>query len=327
MSDTMLSVVIPIYCEEEVIPALHERLSAVLDGLDVTAEIVYVDDGSTDGSLARLKALAGKDTRVKVIELARNFGLPAAVTAGLASAGGDAVVLMDGDLQDPPELIPMMVQKWREGYQVVNALKRRRPEFLLKRVAFRAFYALFRGLADVDLPVGCGLFSLMDRKVAEHLCGLRERHRFIPALRQWVGFKQYSLTFDREERYAGKPRQSLAKLLRLGLDGIFSFSSRPLTLAFLFGLCLSALSMAGIVTIVCIKLFTDAAIPGWASNMVTTLFMGGVQLTVLGIVGEYIGRIYNEVKDRPLYVVKSITGGGGEPEEDEAGPDPNSPAT
>ena len=325
MKDEMLSVVIPMYCEEEVIPALYERLSRALEQTRMRAEIIFVDDGSEDRTAEELRALAASDPRVKVVELSKNFGLAAAVTAGLDRARGDAVVLMDGDLQDPPELIPELVARWRQGYQVVNAVKGRRPEHLPKRIAFRGFYALLGGLTELNLPMGCGLFSLMDRRVVRELLLMREQHRFVAGLRWWVGFRQCCITFDREKRYDGKPRQSLGKLVRLGLDAIFSFSSRPLTLALWLGFAISLLCLAGSATIVYIKLFTEAAIPGWTSNMVTTLFIGAVQLIMLGIVGQYIGRIYDEIKRRPLYIVKSITSGAAKGQKDEGSRDPDTP--
>ncbi len=321
MERKLLSVVIPMYCEQETVGPLYERLAAVLDGLDMAAEVIFVDDGSEDGTARALRRLARRDARVTAIELARNFGLNAAVTAGLDRANGDAVVLMDGDLQDPPELIPELIAKWREGYHVVNAVKDRRPERLPRRLAFRAFYGVFRALAELDLPVGCGLFSLMDRRVVRELRLLRERSRFVPGMRWWVGFRQCCVPFDRERRHAGRPRQTPGKLVRLATDAVFSFSSRPLTLALWLGLATALLSFGGIAAICYIKLFTDAAIPGWASNMVTTLFMGAVQLIVIGIVGQYIARIYEEVKRRPLYVVRSVTTGSQDGIDDERGGD------
>ncbi len=306
MKDELLSVVIPMYCEEDTVLPLYERLDAVLAGLDMRAEIVFVDDGSIDGTVGKIRSLAALDARVRCVELSRNFGLAAAVTAGLDNAGGDAVVLMDGDLQDPPELIPEMVEKWREGHQVVNALKGRRPESLPKRLAFRGFYAVMGRLTDLGLPPGAGLFSLMDRCVVRQLRLMREQHRFMAGLRWWLGFSQCTIVFDRERRYAGQPRQSLGRLVGMALDGILSFSSRPLMLALWLGFAIAALSTLGIATILYVKLATEAAIPGWASTMVTTLFMGAVQLIVLGILGAYVGRMYDEMKGRPIYVTKAV---------------------
>jgi dolichol-phosphate mannosyltransferase len=228
--------------------------------------------------------------------------------AGLDHAEGDAVILMDGDLQDPPEVIPELLKKWREGHDVVNALKGHRPEPFIKRIAFRSFYSFFRLFSDLDLPKGCGLFSLMDRRVLVVLRECREPHPFVPGLRRWVGFRQCSITYERQARYAGKPRQSVARLCRMAFDAVLSFSSRPLALALWFGVAISMACLVGCAIIVYTKLFTDAAIPVWAPNMVTILFIGGVQLIVLAVAGQYICRIYDAVKNRPNYVIKSITG-------------------
>ena len=301
-----ISVVIPVYNEVSNIPELHRRLFATLDHASVTAEVVYVDDGSTDRSLECLRQLADGDSRVSVVELSRNFGLHPAVMAGLNQARGKAVVIMDADLQDAPEILPSFLKKWREGYEVVYGIKTKRKENLVRRFLFSAFHQIQSYISNVPIPRDAGLFCLMDRRVVEELRQMLERNKYIPGLRAWVGFRQIGVECERDIRYAGKPRQTLARLIRLAMDGIISFSYLPLRLATYLGLVVAAGAFLVTGFVLYARLFTDKAILGWASITVSILFLGGIQLIMIGVLGEYIGRIYDEVKERPYYIVKSV---------------------
>lgn len=305
----LLSVVVPIKDEIETLPELSRRLADVLTGELSDAEIVFVDDGSSDGSARWIAERHADDARVKLVRLSRNFGHQAAVTAGLAHASGRAVVLMDGDLQDPPEVIPALVTTWREGNEIVHTVKTRRQESWPRRIAFRAFYRMIRSLSsETDLPVQAGLFSLLDRRVVDELSRLPERNRYLAGLRSWVGFRQAAVEYERDARWSGAPRVSVGRLFRLAFDGIFSFSNLPLRLATVLGLVVSLVAFLLMATILYLRLFTDLAILGWASLMTSILFLGGVILVTIGIIGEYTGRIYDEVKRRPLYVVAERVG-------------------
>jgi dolichol-phosphate mannosyltransferase len=304
----MYSVIIPIFNEEQTLPELHTRLMSATVGLDQPLEIILVDDGSRDASFTLMSAMHTKDPRVKVIRLSRNFGHQIAITAGLELAQGDAVILMDGDLQDPPELLPRMVSFWKEGYHVVYAVKKSRRENALKRIAFKLFYRILYALSTIKIPMDAGNFSLMDRRVVEVLRAMPERNRYISGLRAWAGFRQTAIDYDREPRFAGKPQMSFRRLVQLALDGIFSFSNVPLRMAIYLGLTTAAASFAGALYVVYEKIFTNTAILGWASTIISILFMGGMILVTLGVIGEYISRIYEEVKKRPLYVIREKVG-------------------
>jgi dolichol-phosphate mannosyltransferase len=312
MSETprpLLSIVVPIKDEIETLPELTRRLSEVLVGELADAEIVFVDDGSRDGSARWVAERHRNDGRVRLVRLSRNFGHQAAVTAGLAHARGRAVVLMDGDLQDPPETIPALVARWREGNEIVHTVKTRRRESWPRRLAFGAFYRLIGAMShDTDLPAQAGLFSLLDRRVVDELDRMPERNRYLAGLRSWVGFRQGAVEYERDARFSGAPRVSVARLFRLAFDGIFSFSNLPLRLATLLGLTVSLAAFLLMITVVWLRLFTDRAILGWASLMTSVLFLGGVILVTIGIIGEYTGRIYDEVKRRPLYIVAERIG-------------------
>jgi dolichol-phosphate mannosyltransferase len=312
-----LSVVVPIKDEIDTLPELTRRLSDVLTGELSDSEIVFVDDGSADGSARWIADRHGDDPRVKLVRLSRNFGHQAAVTAGLAHTSGRAVVLMDGDLQDPPELIPALIEKWREGNEIVHTVKIRRQESWPRRIAFRVFYRMIRSVSETDLPLQAGLFSLLDRRVVDELERMPERNRYLAGLRAWVGFRQTALEYERDARWSGTPRVSVARLFRLAFDGIFSFSNLPLRLATMLGLVVSLAAFLLMATILYLRLFTDRAILGWASLMTSTLFLGGVILVTIGIIGEYTGRIYDEVKRRPLYVVAERVGLAGDAPEPE----------
>ncbi len=304
----MISVIIPIYNEEKTLPELHRRLTATLQPIGRAFEILFIDDGSRDNSFALMKDAHARDPRVKYVKLSRNFGHQIAISAGIDLATGEAVILMDGDLQDPPELLATMIDRWREGYQVVYTVKRTRKENRLKRLAFHAFYRLLHALSPIDIPMEAGNFSLLDRSVVEVLRSMPERNRYISGMRAWAGFRQIGIPYDRDARYAGKPGMSLRRLIELALDGIISFSKAPLRIAVYFGLLAAAIAFLGGLYVLSEKLFTDKAILGWASTIVSITFLGGLILMTLGVIGEYIGRIYDEVKRRPLYIIQE-TGG------------------
>ena len=304
----MYSIIIPIFNEEPTLPELHSRLMTATAGVNEPFEVILVDDGSKDNSFALMRAMHRADPRVKVIRLARNFGHQIAISAGIELAGGDAVILMDGDLQDPPELLPQMIARWKEGYDVVYTVKTSRKENALKRFAFKSFYRILHALSSIKIPMDAGNFSLMDRRVADVLRAMPERNRYISGLRAWAGFRQTAITYDRGVRFAGAPQMSLGRLFRLALDGIFSFSNVPLRAAIYMGLVTAAAGFGGGLYVVYAKIFTDSAILGWASTSISILFMGGMILVTLGVIGEYISRIYEEVKRRPLYVVRDKIG-------------------
>ena len=298
-----LSVVVPVYNEQEVLPAFYERLAQALSTLPCAAEILFVDDGSNDGTARILDDLARRDDRVRVVGLTRNFGHQAALCAGLDVCSGAAVLLIDADLQDPPELIRDFHAKWKEGFQVVFGRRRRLEEGFFKRSVYHLFYLALHWLADIDVPLDTGDFSLLDRTVVDNLKALPERTRFLRGLRSWIGLRQTGIEYLRHGRHQGQSKYSLTKLFKLAFDGIVSFSTVPLRLALFMGLAVSAGGFLGIVVVVYLRLRHSFDLPGWASLMVILLFLGGIQLVTIGIVGEYIARIYEEVKFRPLYLV------------------------
>jgi len=290
-----LSIIVPVYNEEEVLPVFYERLSASLRTLPCLAEMLFVNDGSLDGTAAFLKQLAGRDERVKVLSLTRNFGHQAALCAGLDHCSGDAAVLIDADLQDPPELIREFYAKWREGYQVVFGRHARRAEGVIKTAVYHLFYRILRFLVSMDIPLDSGDFSLLDREVVQKLGALPERTRFLRGLRSWIGLRQTGIDYERPARHSGHSKYSLADLFKLAFDGVVSFSTVPLKVALVFGLIVSAGGFAGMLLVAYLRLVHAFYLPGWASLMVVVLFLGGIQLTTIGIVGEYIARIYEEV--------------------------------
>ncbi|WP_017305946.1 glycosyltransferase family 2 protein [Spirulina subsalsa] len=305
------SFVIPVYNEERNLGELYHRLDGLSDRLDGSLEWVFVNDGSRDQSLALLRNLQQKDPRVTYISLARNFGQQIALTAGLHFARGEAVIIMDADLQDPPEVALMMIERWQAGYQVVYAQRtKRHQEQWLKRFYAYVFYRILQRLANVEIPLDSGDFCLMDRQVVEVLNSLPERNRYLRGLRSWVGFTQTSVRFERNPRFAGDRQYTFTKSLSLAIDGLVSFSKVPLRLATYTGLCaaLVALIMAGMVLYWRI-VAPDSPVTGLATILIAVFFLGAVQLVSIGILGEYIGRIYEEVKGRPLYVVSEVGGG------------------
>lgn len=309
MSDRpRLSIVVPVHNEADNLPELYSRLSSVLDRLGATYEIIVVNDGSTDGSLPLLRELHARNSRVKVLNLARNFGHQVAISAGLDYARGDAIVMMDADLQDPPEVIPDFVRKWEEDYQVVYGTRRERKENLAKRSAYSLFYRLLRHVSAVEIPLDAGDFSLIDRRVADIMRSMPERARFVRGLRSWTGFRQIGIEYPRSSRHSGEPKYTFSKLMKLALDGLLSFSVLPLRMATYMGLSIAALSFLASMYYLAGRLMSDRAIPGFATTIIVVLFLGGVQLVTLGVVGEYVGRVYEEVKARPLYVINDTIG-------------------
>ena len=305
----VISVIVPIFNEEEVIPELHRRMAAVLGNIGQPWELVCVNDGSRDASLSMLLSLREQDARVKIINFSRNFGHQIAITAGMDYALGDAIAIIDADLQDPPELIGEMFDKWREGYEVVYAVRaHRQGESRFKLWTASAFYRLLRRITDVEIPVNTGDFRLIDRQVLLTMRRLREKHRFMRGLSSWVGFRQIGIEYQRAERFAGDTKYPLSKMLRLTLDAITSFSYLPLRLSTYFGFFLALASLVGIVTTIALRLSGNNAFFGQASTLVAVLFLGGIQLIFLGVIGEYLARIYDDVKARPLYVVSRAYG-------------------
>lgn len=314
-SMTKVSVIVPCFNEEEVLPALFERLGRVAATWNLDYEIICVDDGSHDRTWDLLKEKNAKDSRWRGISFARNFGHQTAVSAGLHFATGDAVVVMDADLQDPPEEIARLLEKWREGYDVVYAIRQKRKEGLLKRICYWVFYRLMARLAAFDIPLDSGDFCLMSRRVVTVLKAMPERNRFLRGLRAWSGYRQIGLQYERAERAAGEPKYSLKKLFKLAFDGLFSFSAVPLRLATHLGLWVSAIAFFGALFTLVQKLFATqfakiglAPSPGFPTIVISVLFLGGIQLICLGILGEYIGRIYEEVQGRPLWILRDSAG-------------------
>jgi len=304
LSLPILSVIVPCFNEEEVIAHTHERLVSALADITPEFEIIYVDDGSRDRTPELLHAIQSRSANAKVVRLSRNFGHQIAVTAGVEYARGSAVVLIDADLQDPPEVIAAMVEKWREGYHVVYGQRAERyGETKFKLWTARAFYRLINRLSEVPIPLDTGDFRLMDRSVVDALGRMGEKHRLLRAMTSWVGFRQAAVPYSRAERFAGTSKYPLRKMLTLALDGIASFSAVPLKIVTMVGLTFSALSLIGIVYAVAMRLLTDSWVPGWTLIFITVLLIGGLQFIFLGVMGEYVGRIYSEVKDRPLFLV------------------------
>lgn len=307
-----LSVVIPCFNEESVIDTTYARIVEVLGTGRFQLQIVFVNDGSRDRTAEILAAIAASDRRVKVLTFSRNFGHQAAVSAGLANAGGDATVVMDADLQDPPEIVLAMIDRWREGFDVVYGIRTNRKEAIWKRACYSLFYRIFKVLASIDAPLDAGDFSLIDRRVLDEVNRLPEKNRIFRGLRAWVGFRQTGISYKRDRRAAGETKYPFLRLVKLAADGIFNFSTVPLTLVFYGGLSMAFLSFLGLIAIFVLHIFHTSIfgyrisdVQGLASTILTILTIGGIQLVSIGILGEYIGRIYEEIKARPSYIVSS----------------------
>lgn len=304
-----VSLVVPVFNEQETLPKFYERAQAAMRQSGESYEILFIDDGSHDATFEILQRLAAADPTVRALSFSRNFGHQTAVTAGLHHARGAVVAVIDGDLQDPPELVPEMVKRWREGFQVVYAVRRTRRENVIKRSAYRLFYRLLRKLSSVDIPLDSGDFSVIDRRVVDLLNRMPERNRFVRGIRAWTGFKQTGFEYDRDPRFAGESKYPFSKLVRLAYDGLISHSFVPLRLATQLGFVISLVAFLLIVCFLGLRLFgNQELLLGWTSTVVIILFLGGVQLMSLGILGEYVGRIFDEVKQRPLYIVRESLG-------------------
>jgi dolichol-phosphate mannosyltransferase len=304
------SLVIPVYNEEKSIPELYRRLSAVMDQLGEPMELILVNDGSRDRTITLLRDLHEKDPRVCYLSLARNFGHQIAVTAGLNFVRGEAIVVLDADLQDPPELIPVLIEKWQQGYQVVYAQRtKRHKESWFKRLPAYVFYRLLRRLADIEIPLDTGDFCLMDRCVVDVLNSMPERNRYIRGLRSWIGFRQTSVCYERDPRFAGEVQYTFRKSLSLAAIGLISFSRVPLRLSTYVGLIAAAVALLMALLVLYWRIVAPSSrLTGLATIMIAIFFLGAVQLVSIGILGEYVGRIYEEVKGRPLYVLSEIGG-------------------
>lgn len=305
-----LDIVIPIYNEQENLKELYSRLRHVCDQLDqISWSVLYVNDGSTDNSLEIMLGQCEEDSRITIIDLSRNFGHQAAIAAGLSYTEGDAVIIMDGDLQDPPDLIPELITRWRAGAKIVRAHRQSRKEKGIRRLGFELFHRIFHLISDFPIPSNSGIFGLLDKEVTIELKRFNEKNRFFPGLRSWVGFDQRVVYYDRPDRIAGKPKQSLRRLLRYAFDGVFSFSYKPLRIMTGMGITISIISFALAFVFIIKRLSgVEIAQTGFTTLVTLVLFLGGVQLIAIGLLGEYLARVYDEVKERPLFIVKNRYG-------------------
>lgn len=305
-----LSVVIPIYCEQENLEALYGRLVQALDPLARPYEILFINDHSQDRSMEMMREMSARDPRVRVVSFSRNFGHQHAITAGMQFARGESIILMDGDLQDPPEVVPELLKTKDEGkWDVVFAIRKKRKEPALVRALYFVFYRMLRRFSYIDIPVDSGDFCVMSRRVVDQINMIPERNRFVRGLRSWVGFRQTGMEYERAARAAGEPKYNFRSLLKLAFDGLVSFSFLPLRISTILGACVSMIGFAYAIYILIMRLLGNfGALPGWSTTVVAVLVLGGVQLLMLGIIGEYLGRIYEEIKGRPQYVVEELVG-------------------
>jgi glycosyltransferase involved in cell wall biosynthesis len=318
MARPTLSLVLPIYNEEEVIPELHERLLEFLRELGVDSEVIFVNDGSKDRSMELLRGICKNEPRYRVLSFSRNFGHQTAITAGVDWARGRAVVVMDADLQDPPSIVLEMVAKWREGYDVVYAKRRSRAgESFFKLLTAKLFYRMFAAMIPIEVPLDTGDFRLMSRRVVVAMRALRESHRFVRGMVAWVGFKQTAVLYDRPARFAGETKYPLRKMVRFAIDGITSFSVLPLRFATYLGMFISACSVGVAIWAIVGKFVLHNTVPGWSAEVVLVSLLAAVQLLMIGVLGEYIGRIYEQVKARPIYIVGDRVNASRRPDEDE----------
>lgn len=301
----LFSVVIPLYNEEEVVLECVRRISSVLGKIDGDYEVIFVNDGSSDKTLQIVTDECAKNKKLKVLSFSRNFGHQIAITAGMDYAKGDAVIVMDADLQDPPEVIEKLIEKYREGYDVVYAVRaKRKGETFFKKFTSKVFYRFLRYMCSIDIPVDTGDFRLISRKVADVMRSLTERNRYVRGLVSWVGFRQAAVEYIREERFAGETKYPLRKMLKLSMDGITSFSAKPLTMSKNLGFLTAAAGFIYMIIVILQKFVFGKTVQGWASLAVLILLIGGIQLIMLGFIGEYISRIFDESKNRPLYIIE-----------------------
>jgi dolichol-phosphate mannosyltransferase len=309
MTSRSISVVVPCFNEEGTLRETHQRITRAIAPACGALEIIYVDDGSRDATPELLRALQADDPQVRVVYLSRNFGHQFAVTAGLAHARGDAAVIMDADLQDPPEVVPEMIRVWQEGYDVVYGVRTdREGETRFKLFTARLFYRLIRRMSDTEIPLDTGDFRLLDRKVVDAVVAMPERDRFLRGMVSWTGFRQTGVPYRRAARFAGETKYPLPKMVRFALDGMLSFSIKPLRLSTLMGFASAGLAVLAILYALGMRIFTQRWVAGWTALIIAILFLGGAQLISLGIIGEYVGRLYGEAKRRPLYLVRETLG-------------------
>ena len=306
---TVYSVIVPLYNEEAVVQDSYERIREVMDTTGEPYEIIFINDGSKDSTYQKVREILKNDKNVKLISFSRNFGHQSAITAGMDYCTGQAVIVIDADLQDPPEVMLKMIEKWKEGYEVVYGKRiKRKGETLFKKATAKIFYRILSKTTDVEIPIDTGDFRLIDRKVCDALKAMPERNRYVRGLISWLGFRQTGVEFVREKRLAGETKYSMKKMFKLAWDGITAFSNAPLKLATYIGVSISAVSFLYLLVVICQKLFTDTTVQGWASLVAISLFFNGVILIVLGIIGEYIRRIYDEAKGRPIYIISEKIG-------------------
>ncbi|MDD4979763.1 MAG: glycosyltransferase family 2 protein [Candidatus Omnitrophica bacterium] len=304
----VISLVIPVFNEEKGLDILYKAVCGVINKREETFELIFVNDGSYDGSLEKLLNIHKSDPRVKIVDFSRNFGHQNALSAGIDFARGDAVILMDADMEDPPEKIYDFLEYWKNGYDVVYAIRKKRKVGVIKRTLFALYHKLNTIISDIAMPDASGIFGLMDRKVVNIIRRIPEKNRYLPGLRAWVGLKQMGLETERGKRYDKNPRVSFAKLIKLAFDSYISFSKIPLKIASFLGIFFSFISFIGILVIIFLKLTVGIQLRGWSSIIALILLVTGIQLITIGIIGEYIGRILDETKNRPLYIVKEIIG-------------------
>jgi glycosyltransferase involved in cell wall biosynthesis len=308
-NDIRYSIIVPMFNEQEVITETYRRLKMVMDSLHEKYEMLFVNDGSRDRTTEIVRALCSADPNVRMLSFARNFGHQVAISAGMDHAQGQAIIVIDADLQDPPEIILQMIGKWKEGYEVIYGKRlKRRGETLFKKWTAYLFYRFLKTMTSFEIPIDTGDFRLIDRKVCDVLKSLTEKNRYVRGLISWVGFRQTAVEYDREERWAGETKYPLRKMIQFAMDAIASFSYKPLRLATYLGFSLSGVSFLYFLIVVYQKLFTDSTLTGWSSIVAINLFFNGIMLVILGIIGEYIGRIYDESKGRPLYIIQEKTG-------------------
>lgn len=317
MGKAIYSIIVPVFNEEEVVEECYKRLKSIMDSTDEEYELIFVNDGSKDSTLRIIKNICDNDSKVKIIDFSRNFGHQTAITAGMNFASGQAIVVIDADLQDPPEVILDMINKWKEGYEVVYGKRlKRKGESLFKKASAKFFYRTLNRLTEVEIPVDAGDFRLIDRKVCDALDSIKEKNRYIRGIISWLGFKTACVEFVREKRFAGKTKYPLKKMIKFATDAVISFSYKPLKVISYLGLIFSGVSFIYLLAMVILKIFNLIdTVDGWTSLVAISLFFNGIVLLVLGIMGEYVGRIYEEVKGRPLYVVNEFVNFRGKEEE------------
>ncbi len=304
------SLIFPVFNEQANIQKLYQRTKTVIEKLSLDYELLFINDGSTDNSLELLRELHQKNSRVKIINFSRNFGHQTAITAGLNHATGEQIAILDADLQDPPEVLPQFFTKLDQGYDIVYAIREKRKESLLKRTLYSSFYRILRLSANISIPLDSGDFCVLNSRTLKAINSLPERNRFVRGLRSWVGFKQTGIKYERAARQAGESKYTTFKLFKLALDGIFSFTYVPLRLLTVFGFIIFCLSLLGVLIAAYLRIFTTSynRVPGFATTIILIMFMGGLNMFSLGLVGEYVGRIFDEVKQRPEYVIESKIG-------------------